>query len=263
MRTILDTILATKRDDITARRAACPLSEIEHKARAQTPPRGFTQALHAQAGHPAIIAEIKKASPSHGLIRSPFDPASIALSYAAGGATCLSVLTDTPYFQGEEDHLVQARNAVDLPVLRKDFILDPYQVVETRAMGADCLLLILAALDDGQAAELEDAAYGWKMDVLIETHDEREIERALRLRSPLIGINNRNLKTLEVSLTTTETLAPLIPDDRLTVCESGIKTLEHIQSMIQAGANAFLIGESLLLDNDPAMAVRRLTGMRD
>ena len=263
MNNILNAILATKRTDITARRADFPLSEVENKARAQTPPRGFARALQKQAGHPAVIAEVKKASPSRGIIRSSFDPASIALGYAAGGATCLSVLTDKPYFQGEEEHLVIARKAVDLPVLRKDFILDPYQVAETRAMGADCLLLILAALDDNQAAELEDAAYGWNMDVLIETHDEQEIERALRLRSPLIGINNRNLKTLEVTLTTTEHLAPLIPTDRLTICESGIKTPQHIQSMMRAGADAFLIGESLLLDNDPEMAVRRLTGMGD
>ncbi len=258
MSNILNTILETKRSDVIARRKDIPLSEIENKARTQSPPRGFIRALQTPSGCPAMIAEIKKASPSRGVIRADFDPASIALSYADNGATCLSVLTDTPYFQGEEKHLTDARHAVDLPVLRKDFILDPYQVAETRAMGADCLLLILAGLDDTQAAELEDAAYTWNLDVLIETHDEWEIERALRLRSPLIGINNRNLKTLEVTLETTRNLAPLIPANRLTVCESGIKTPEQIRLMTELGADAFLIGETLLLENNPGMALRRL-----
>ena len=207
-----------------------------------------------------LIAEIKKASPSKGLIRKDFDPTQIATAYKQGGATCLSVLTDLPYFQGEDDHLTEARSIVDLPILRKDFILDPYQVIESRALGADCILLILAALDDVLAAELEATAIDdWGMDVLIEIHDSRQLDRAMRLRSPLLGINNRNLKTLKTDIETTRRLAPLVEDARrLVISESGLYTPEDLALMYEAGAKCFLIGESLMRQSDIKTATRHL-----
>jgi len=207
-----------------------------------------------------LIAEIKKASPSKGLIRKDFDPTQIATAYKQGGATCLSVLTDLPYFQGEDDHLTEARSIVDLPILRKDFILDPYQVIESRALGADCILLILAALDDVLAAELEASAIDdWGMDVLIEIHDSKQLDRAMRLRSPLLGINNRNLKTLKTDIETTRRLAPLVKDaKRLVISESGLYTPEDLALMYEAGAKCFLIGESLMRQSDIKTATRHL-----
>ena len=261
---VLIEICAYKRDHIAACKTARPLATVEAAAKTADAPRGFIKALKTKvaAGRYALIAEIKKASPSKGLIRADFHPATLARAYQAGGAACLSVLTDVQYFQGADDFLVQARAAVDLPVLRKDFMLDPYQVVEARALGADCILLIMAALDDGQAAELEAVAHGLGMDVLVEVHNAAELTRALNLKTELVGVNNRNLKTLAIDLATTEQLAAMLPPDRLLVSESGLYAPEDLDRMAKVGAHCFLIGESLMRQNDVETATRAILGQQ-
>jgi indole-3-glycerol phosphate synthase len=255
----LSRIKAYKLEEVAARSADRPLPEIEAEARAASAPRGFARALQEAAkGGYGLIAEVKRASPSRGLIRLDLDPAEVAHAYEVGGATCLSVLTDAPSFHGSEADLVAARAAVALPVIRKDFMFDPWQVVESRSIGADAILLILAALSDAQAQELEAAATQWGMDVLIEVHDEAELERAALLRSPLVGINNRDLRSFEVSLDTTRRLARRVPADRLIVAESGLHRAEDLADLARYGARAFLVGESLMRQDDVTAATRAL-----
>ena len=257
--TVLDKIKAYKLEEVAADKAATPLSVIEDRARAASPTRGFATSLIAAAktGY-GLIAEVKKASPSKGLIRPDFDPTAIAQAYQSGGAACLSVLTDTPSFQGAKSYLTQARDATTLPALRKDFMYDTYQVAEARALGADCILIIMASVSDAQAAELEQAAFDWGMDVLIEVHDAPELERAMDLKSPLLGVNNRNLKTFETSLDTTRELGRLAPADRVLISESGLSTPQDLAGMAAHGARCFLIGESLMRHDDVEQATRTL-----
>jgi indole-3-glycerol phosphate synthase len=256
----LTKITADTARHVAACKAKRSLAEVEKAATSADKPRGFAASLRRaiDAGRYGLIAEIKKASPSKGLIRPDFDPPSLAKAYERGGASCLSILTDEPYFQGKDEFLVQARAATALPVLRKDFMIDPYQIVEARALGADCVLLIMACLDDRLAADLAKLAHRWGMDVLVEVHDAPELDRALKIESDLIGVNNRNLKTLAVDLATTEQLAPKVPKDRLLVAESGLGSPADLARMARAGAQAFLIGESFMRKPDVEGAVREI-----
>jgi indole-3-glycerol phosphate synthase len=262
MSDVLANICDTKRLHLEASKRAQPIAQVESVAKNASPVRGFGAALASKdaAGSFPVITEIKKASPSAGLIRADFDPAQLARAYETAGAACLSVLTETPNFQGADEHVDIARNAVALPALRKDFMLDPYQVVEARALGADCILIILAAVDDILAKELEDTAFAQGMDVLIETHNAEEFDRALKLRSPLVGINNRNLKTLNVDLETTMSLAPHAPADRRIISESGIASNDDLKRLWDAGARGFLVGERLMRQADVTQATKDLIG---
>jgi indole-3-glycerol phosphate synthase len=255
---LLEKIIDYKRKEVAARKNTH--ADLSAVIRRQSPPRGFARALRAQTDRPALIAEIKQASPSKGLIREDFDPVALARAYAEGGATCLSVLTDAPSFKGHEDYLVAARKACELPVLRKDFMIDEWQVAESRAIGADAILIIMAAIDDALASDLADAADAFGMDALVEVHDEREIDRAARLGFDLIGVNNRSLATFATDLSVTERLAALAPANALLVSESGIFTHADIERLSDAGARAFLVGESLMRQDDVAAATRALLG---
>ena len=261
MSDVLQKILARKAEEVAGRRARRPLAEVAARARDTAPARGFAAALEAKiaAGHAAVIAEVKKASPSKGVLRADFDPAAIAADYARGGAACLSVLTDVDFFQGADAYLQQARAACSLPVIRKDFLIDPYQVVEARALGADCVLLIVSALDDARMTELAAVAKAQGLDVLVEVHDGEELERALStLDTPLIGINNRNLHTFEVSLETTLDLLPRIPRDRLVITESGILNRADVELMEIHEVHAFLVGEAFMRAENPGVELQRL-----
>ncbi len=258
----LDRICADKQAHISAMKAKKSLANLEDQIKQQTLPRGFKKKIAdcSDKGKAALIAEVKKASPSKGIIREDFDPAKIAAIYESAGATCLSVLTDAPYFQGQDDYLVAVRNAVSLPVLRKDFMLDPYQIIESRALGADCVLLIMAALSDSQAAELNDLAVQLGMSVLVEVHDRDELERAIALHPGMIGVNNRNLGTLVVDINTAHTLANDIPGECIKIAESGINTNEELTQLRESGYHAFLVGESLMRQDDIGAAVQKLLG---